>query len=61
MRNVSYVGLCWAMTLGLVAVALGQQQVRPRQTWQNHTAVAAAAGDRYDGHAGQEGLQADGK
>jgi hypothetical protein len=26
MKNVTCVGLCWAMTLGLVAVALGQQQ-----------------------------------
>lgn len=32
MRNVSYLGLCWAMTLGLVAVALGQQ---PANTLQN--------------------------
>lgn len=25
MRNATYLGLCWAMTLGLVAVAFGQQ------------------------------------
>ncbi len=31
MRNVTYVGLCWAMTLGLVAVALGQQNLQPQQ------------------------------
>jgi hypothetical protein len=34
MRNVSCVGLCWVMTLGLVAVALGQQR-QPADTWQN--------------------------
>ena len=33
MRNVSCVGLCWAMTLGLVAVALGQQQSETQ--WRN--------------------------
>jgi membrane-associated protease RseP (regulator of RpoE activity) len=33
MRNVSYVGLCWTMVLGLVAVALGQQQ--PEKHWRN--------------------------
>jgi hypothetical protein len=33
MRNVSCVGLCWAMTLGLVAVALGQQQAETH--WRN--------------------------
>ena len=33
MRNVVYLGLCWTMTLGLVAVALGQQQ--PETTWRN--------------------------
>jgi PDZ domain-containing protein len=32
MRNVAYLGLCWATTLGLVAVALGQQSTG---TWQN--------------------------
>jgi PDZ domain len=33
MRNVSYLGLCWAMTLGLVAIALGQEQ--SDKTWKN--------------------------
>ena len=52
MRNVSYVGMCWAMTLGLVAVALGQQQPaddfakrahqRPPQTIDTHRSDAAS-------------------
>jgi hypothetical protein len=42
MRNVSYLGLCWAMTLGLVAVALGQQQ-QPAATWQEQRATGRLA------------------
>src|SRR5436190_23210042 len=42
MRNVSYVALCWAMTLGLVDVALGQQQ-QPAPTWQDQRATGQPA------------------
>ncbi len=44
MRNASYLGLCWTMTLGLVAVALGQQpatsgQMAPRSAPQTSNAT----------------------
>src|SRR5436190_1512263 len=42
MRNVSYLGLCWAMTLGLVAVALGQQP-QPAPTWREQRATGRPA------------------
>jgi hypothetical protein len=47
MRKITYVGMCWAMTLGLVAVALGQQS----------TASGQAAPQKYD-TIGQPGSQA---
>ena len=43
MRNASCLGICWAMTLGLVAVALGQQ---PGTTPQS--ADSGATNNRYD-------------
>ena len=43
MRNVTYVGLCWVMTLALVAVALGQQVPATGQAAPTYSTVPPAS------------------